>query len=435
MATDRLLDLLNQFDTQQIERVFGGEAALQPPDPSLTLAPVKRVAIIAEAFLPKVDGVSKTAFMTMHYLRQTGREVLIFAPDIAPDHLGDTPIVRVPSLSVPRVPETRMGLPNPFLTHKLEAFQPDLIHLFSPAVMSVSGMAVGRHLGVPIVANYQTDLPGYTEAYGVPFMKPMMWNWLRYIHNGCHLTLAPSNHTIDELRDQGFKRLRRWGRGVDSARFSPAHRSQNWRERLLAGRDPDSLLCVYVGRLAAEKRVDLLLDVARLPGVALTIIGDGSEREQLESLFAGTNAHFMGYLFGPDLPAAFASADVFLFTGPNETFGQVVQESMASGLPSVVIDQGGVRDLVDDGISGFVCEGTPAAFAERVRWLRDHPQARQQMAHTARQMAAGRPWERVLSQLEDHYAEAVALNQRFQRIFGTTDYHHMSRMASLLLAG
>ncbi len=435
MATDRLLDLLTKFDTQQIERVFGGEAAFQPPDPTVKLAPIQRVAIIAEAFLPKVDGVSKSAFLTMHYLRQTGREVLIFAPDIAPDRVGDTPVVRMPSLGVPRVPETRMALPNPFLAQKLEAFQPDLIHLFSPAMMSISGMATGRHLGIPIIANYQTDLPGYSEVYGVPFLKPILWNWLRYIHNGCHLTLAPSNFTINELRGHGFRRLRSWGRGVDSKRFSPAHRSAAWRDRLLAGRDPNDLLCVYAGRLATEKRVDLLLDVARLPGVALTIIGDGSEREYLETLFAGTNTHFTGYLFGPDLPAAFASADVFLFTGPNETFGQVVQESMASGLPSVVIDQGGVPDLIQEGISGFVCPGRPAAFAERVRLLRDYPDLRQQMAQNARQLAADRPWERIMSQLEAHYTEAFTLNQRFRGIFGETNYHHMRRMASLLLAG
>ncbi len=138
---------------------------------------------------------------------------------------------------------------------------------------------------------------------------------------------------------------------------------QTWRERLLNGRDPDSLLCIYVGRLANEKRVDLLLEVARTPGVALTIIGDGALREALESLFAGTGTYFTGYLMGDDLPQAFASADVFAFTGPHETFGQVVQEAMASGLPSVVIDQGGVADLVLPGETGFICPDDSLAFA------------------------------------------------------------------------
>ena len=155
----------------------------------------------------------------------------------------------------------------------------------------------------------------------------------------------------------------------------------------------------------------------------MTIIGDGAQREELENLFAGTNTHFTGYLLGDDLPAAFASADVFLFAGPNETFGQVVQEAMASKLPSIVINQGGVQDLVEEGRTGYICPPDPAVFAERISYLRDHPEVRLRMAQTARQIAETRPWEAVLCQLETHYAEAVRINNRFKRIFGRTNYH------------
>jgi glycosyltransferase involved in cell wall biosynthesis len=256
---------------------------------------------------------------------------------------------------------------------------------------------------------------------------------LRYIHNGCHLTLVPSNHTRDELRAQGFKRLRRWGRGVDGERFNPEKRTQEWRERLLNGRDPNSLVCIYVGRLATEKRVDLLIDVARLPGVALTIIGDGAQREELETLFAGTGTHFTGYLLGDDLAAAFASADLFLFTGPNETFGQVVQEAMASGLPTVVTAKGGVRDLVIEGETGYICQERPDAFADPVRHLRDNPERRRHLAVNARQIAEQRPWEVTMAQLEAYYREAVALNERFVGAFGKTNYHRMSLLPMKLL--
>jgi phosphatidylinositol alpha 1,6-mannosyltransferase len=359
--------------------------------------------------------------------------VLVFAPDIAPHSIGDTRVVPLLSLGVPRAPETRMALPNPIIARQIHEFQPDLIHLFSPALMSVSAMATGRALNIPVVANYQTDLPGYTKHYGVEFLEHITRNWLRYIHNGCHLTLVPSNYTANELRQHGFKRLRRWGRGVHCERFSPAHRSRDWRERLLNGRNPESLLCIYVGRLAAEKRVDLLIEVGRLPGVALTIIGDGGERDELERLFAGTDTYFTGYLFGDELSAAFASSDVFLFTGPNETFGQVVQEAMASGLPTIVTNQGGVRDLVLEGESGMVVEDNAANFAQAVQLLRDKPALRQRMAQTARRLAEERPWETVLGQLEEYYRYAVALNARFGSIYGTTDYHTMMRMTSSIL--
>lgn len=391
----------------------------------MALAPVKRVAIIAEAFLPKVDGVSKTAFLTLRYLQQTGREVLVFAPDIAPPAIGETPVVALPSLGMPINPETRMALPSLTVATRLEEFQPDLIHMFSPALLSVSGMLIGRIRRIPVIANYQTDLPGYTERYGLPVFSQPMRDWLRFIHNGCHLTLVPSKTTHNQLKSWGYRRLRDWGRGVNTARFNPEHRSEAWRTRLLNGRDPDSMLCIYVGRLANEKRVDLLLDVARTPGIALTIIGDGVRRKELEALFAGTDAYFTGYLFGDDLSRAFASADVFTFTGPNETFGQVVQEAMASGLPSVVIDQGGVADLVIEGETGYTCPEDPAAFAQAIIRLRDNPALREQMAFRAQQIAAQRPWEAIMGQLEDHYREAVAINERMLRIFPPFEGLHL----------
>ena len=252
-----------------------------------------------------------------------------------------------------------------------------------------------------------------------------MRDWLRFIHNGCHLTLVPSQTTYNQLKSWGYRRLRFWGRGVNIQRFNPEKRSQDWRERLLNGRDPDQMICVYVGRLANEKRVDLLLEVARTPGIALTIIGDGILREELEDQFAGTGTHFMGYLFGDDLAQAFASADVFTFTGPNETFGQVVQEAMASGLPAVVINQGGVADLVVAGKTGYTCPDDPQVFAEAVINLRDNPALREQMAFHARQIALQRPWEAIMSQLEGHYAEAVNLNERFVRLFPPIQLPHL----------
>ncbi len=428
MKADRLLENFQQFDVEHIERVFGTEVNLKSPDPNIRRAPVKRVALISEAFLPKVDGVSKTAYLTLRYLRQTGREVLVFAPDISPDSLDGTPIVPLPSVQFPKVPETRMALPNPVIARQLQNFQPDLIHMFSPALMSVSGMATGRHMNVPIVANYQTDLPGYASLYGWDFAVTITRNWLRYIHNGCHVTLVPSNHTRTELAEQGFKRLRIWGRGVNSVRFHPKHGNSQWRAKLLNGRDPQRLLCIYVGRVATEKSIDLLIDVAKTPGVALTIIGDGAQRGDLEEFFTDTDTHFTGYLLGDALPAAFASADIFLFTGPRETFGQVVQESMASGLPSIVSNEGGVADLVIEGETGYTCEQKPEAYAQAVVKLRDNPQLRQTMAQRARELAEERPWENVLAQLEAHYAEAVAINDRFVRVFGHTNYHNISRL-------
>ena len=374
--------------------------------------------------MPKVDGVVKTSYLTIRYLQETGREVLIFAPDIAVDQVGDSQVIPLPSISLPQAPETRMALPNPVVARHIEEFEPDLIHLFSPAAMSVNGMAVGRHLNLPVIANYQTDLPGYTEHYGFPMLSGPVNRWLRYIHNGCHLTLAPTRTIIRELRAARYRRVRHWGRGVNTERFNPRHARPAMRQRLLNGRDPDSLLCIFVGRLANEKRIDLLLGCrSDPPGIALTIVGDGALREELEQVFADTDTHFTGYLIGDELAQAYASADVFVFPGEFETFGQVIQEAMASGLPSVVVNAGGAPDVVEDGASGIVVEPDAQAFVEVIQRLRDRPDVRRRMSRNARRMAEERPWSALMAQLEGYYEEAYKMNQRFKSLFGFTNYH------------
>lgn len=423
MQSQRLLGNLQAQQHISLDEFFGSPRLTDDRHKAEPFASVKKVAVLTESFLPKVDGVVKTSYLTIRYLQETGREVLIFAPDIAVDHVGDSQVIPLPSISVPQAPETRMALPNPVVARHIEDFQPDLIHLFSPAAMSVNGMAVGRHLNLPVIANYQTDLPGYTEQYGFPLLAGPVNRWLRYIHNGCHLTLAPTHTIIRQLREVGYRRVRHWGRGVNTERFNPSHAHPAMRQRLLNGRDPESLLCIFVGRLAVEKRIDLLLDVARSPGIALTIIGDGALREELEQVFSDTDTYFTGYLIGGELAQAFASADVFVFPGENETFGQVIQEAMASGLPSVVVNAGGAPDVINDGVSGIVVEPAPQAFREVIQHLRDHPDVRLRLSHNARNTAEQRPWSALMAQLEGYYEEAYTMNQRFKSLFGFTNYH------------
>lgn len=423
MSQPRYLRLVRTPQATEGDAVFGITELIEPDAPP-RLTPIKRVAILTEAFLPKVDGVTKTTYLTIRYLQQTGREVLVFAPDIAVQSVGETEVVPLPSVGVPSHTETRMALPNPIIAKRLEAFQPDLIHLCSPALMTVSGMAVGREMNIPVIANYQTDLPGYTAQYGAPMLSRPIRSWLRYLHNGCHINLVPSPTIQRELRAWGYRRLRVWGRGVNLERFNPHNRAESMRQRLLDGRDPNALLVIYVGRLAREKGVDLLREVAALPGIALTIIGDGDGRDDLEALFAGTDTRFTGYLMGEKLATAFASADVFCFPGPLETFGQVVQEAMASGLPTVVTRCGSVGDLVHHGRTGFVVDHTASAFAAAVQQLRDYPRLRQAMAQQALAIAQTRPWSAMMRRLEAYYGEAHALNERFKQVYGRTYYHN-----------
>jgi phosphatidylinositol alpha 1,6-mannosyltransferase len=394
---------------------------------------VKRVAVLTEAFLPKVDGVSKTSYLTVRYLQQTGRQVLVFAPDTSVKEVCGSEVVALPSFPLSVAPETRVAIPSAVIEERLKEFQPDIIHLGSPALMSIYGMIAGREMNIPVVANYQTDLPGYAVHYGTPFLEQPFRDWLRYLHNGCHVNLVPTTTVKYELTQHSFHRLSVWGRGVNIEQFHPQHRTESMRQKLLNGRAEDSLVCVYVGRLANEKQVTLLHEVARLEGVALTIIGDGAQREELEQRFADTDTYFTGYLIGEELAQAYASADVFVFPGPNETFGQVVQEAFASGLACVVSKYGSVSELVKPYETGFVCEQTESAFAEAVKELRDNRELMKLLGQKARAFAETRPWSVIMSELESQYAKAIRINERFKRIFGQTTYHRTARITSTLV--
>ena len=433
---DQLLEELRNFDPAKISTLFTEEQKLVSPDVQVRLAPVKRVALFAESFPPKVDGVSKSAYLALRYLQQTGREVLVFGPDTAAEKIGPSDVIRLPSIGLQFAPETRVAMPVPSIGRHLDEFQPDLVHLFSPAVMCMGAVLAARRRNIPVIANYQTDLPGYArQHYGLKFTGPVIDRWLRFLHNRSHLNLVPTEFTLNQIRDEGYHRVHVWTRGVDGERFNPSHRNDDMRKRLLNGRDPDSIICLYVGRVAPEKRIDLLIEAARLPGVAVTIVGDGAAREDLEELFAGTDTHFAGYMVGDELAEAYASSDVFTFTGPNETFGQVVNEARASGLPLVVINEGGVTDLVQEGVNGYLCDEDPKAFAEAVKKLRDDPEERQKMGQTSRKIAEQHPWDAIMAQLETHYRHALALNDRHNRMYDRSGTSFASAPAWMKLGG
>jgi phosphatidylinositol alpha 1,6-mannosyltransferase len=298
-------------------------------------------------------------------------------------------------------------------------FQPDLIHLFSPFTLGMLGMLGGAALQVPIVANYQTDLPGYAHSYGAPHFAPLFKAILRFIHNGCTLTLAPTSVVLAQLRAWRFKRLRLWGRGVDTTRFTPTRRSAAWQARLRDARSQARGIALYVGRMAREKHLETLSALARDPSIALTLIGDGEHLPQVRQALCtnGGTAHFIGHLLGDDLADAYAAADVFVFPAVRETFGQVILEAMASGLPVIAADQGGSAALVRHGETGFLVPAHDAtAFHERTCQLLADSALRARMSAAARAYAERQSWSAVMRALESYYAEAMRLQRRLVRM-------------------
>jgi len=361
-----------------------------------------RVAVITETFLPNVNGVVTTLCRLLEHLRDHGHQALLVAPEGSVSSYAGAEIIPLRGVPLPSYPELRITPPQPGLTAQLRRFRPDLVHLAGTMALGVAGRHAARQLGVPLVGAYHTDFPAYTAHYGLGFLRTLAYRYLRWVHNSCAVTLCPSLATIADLRDHGFRRLRLWGRGVDTERFHPRHRSAAWRTAV--GAQPDERVLLYVGRLAPEKRLDLLADVLpSLPNTRLVFVGDGPARSALEQRL-GSNAHFTGYLRGADLSTAYASSDLFVFPSDTETFGQVIQEAMASGLPVVAARAGGAIDMVRDGITGTLF--TPGSAAElRAQTLRlvRAPEQCAALGAAGRAAAERRSWGRVMDELLGHY--------------------------------
>jgi phosphatidylinositol alpha 1,6-mannosyltransferase len=369
-----------------------------------------RIAYVTESFPPDVNGVAHTAVRVAEQLVNRGHQVLVIAPEAAsgrprPDRALSFPVVRVPSLPVPAYPGFRVGVPGARVRAAVAGHRADLVHLAGPFVLGSGGCTAARRLDLPIVAVYATDLPAYARAYHTGRAgQAICWRRLRRIHNAADRTLAPCTETAAELHAHGVQRVWLWARGVDSGRFDPAKRSARLRAELAPGGE---LLVGYVGRLAVEKRVDLLAQVAALPGVRLVIVGSGPAAAAVRRALPA--AMFLGQRAGEHLARIYASLDVFVHSGPHDTFGQTLQEAAASGLPVVAPAAGGPVDLVQDGVTGFlVAPGDPAALAGAVARLAADPLLRAAQGRAGRQAVIGRSWPVMCDQLIGHYQAALA---------------------------
>ncbi|OIJ65563.1 glycosyltransferase family 4 protein [Streptomyces mangrovisoli] len=365
-----------------------------------------RVVIVTESFPPDVNGVAHCALQTARHLVDRGHAPLVVAPAPAAgtgtDASAPCPVVHVPSLPLPGYPQVRVALPSRRVAAAIAEHRADVVHLASPFVLGVRGMAAAARLGVPAVAVYQTDLAGYARTY-MGAGEAVAWRRIRSVHAAAARTLAPSTAARRDLEAHGIPRVRLWPRGVDTVRFRPEHRDAALRRELAPNGE---LIVGYVGRLAPEKQVELLAGVCGLEGVKVVVVGDGPSRPGLAEALPG--AVFLGRRTGDELARIFASLDVFAHTGPFETFCQTVQEAMASGVPVVAPAVGGPLDLVAHGRTGLLVPPRDAdAVRDAVRSLAADPALRTAYGAAGRAMVEGRTWAAVGDQLIGHYHDVL----------------------------
>jgi len=367
-----------------------------------------RIALFTETFLPKVDGIVTRLRHTVDHLQRMGNQVLVVAPDGGLTEHKGARIYGVPGFPLPLYPELKLALPRPAIGEALERFQPDIVHIVNPAVLGLAGLFYSKQFNLPLVASYHTHLPEYLQHYGLGMLEGLLWELLKAGHNQAELNLCTSTAMMQALTERGIERVNLWQRGVDTETFQPHLACQNMRSHLSQGH-PDSPLLLYVGRLSAEKEIDRIKPVLEsIPGARLALVGNGPHRQALEAHFAGTSTHFVGYLQGRDLAAAFASADAFVFPSRTETLGLVLLEAMAAGCPVVAARAGGIPDIVENGVNGYLFDPTDENRAiAATQHLLAESEARDTLRRNARREAERWGWAAATRQLHNYYQAVI----------------------------
>ena len=374
-----------------------------------------RVALFTEVFLPKVDGVVTRITRTLDQLTELGHTALVFAPGDPPESYGPHRVVKVRSVSFrPWYPEIKVGLPTARIAREMMAFQPDVVHAVNPVWLAAYGVVSARRRNLPLLASFHTDVPSYTTRLGLSALRAPSQGWITGMHNLAEVNLCTSRQMVERARQVGIREVDLWPKAVDTVAYHPGARTERMRHRLTGG-NPEAPLVLYVGRLSREKDLDQLLQPLRRlagTGARMAFVGSGPGQRELERMFAGTPTVFTGYLGGADLAAAYASADVFAFPSTTETLGLVALESMASGVPVVGADAGGIPFVVDEGRTGFlVPPGDADALTDRLRTLVTDLDLRARMGRAARQDAEQHSWRAATESLVRDYELAISRHE------------------------
>ncbi|UBB23840.1 glycosyltransferase family 1 protein [Pseudoxanthomonas japonensis] len=376
-----------------------------------------RYAIVTETYPPEVNGVALTVQGLEQGLRARGHRVSLVRPrqEGDPRELDDTTLVR--GAALPRYPGLKFGLPAARRLARLwSESAPDAIYVATEGPLGWSALRAARRLGIPVATGFHTRFDEYMRDYGAAFLQQTAMRWMRRFHNGADATLVPTRELQEFLTAQGFARVVRLARAVDTSQFSPAHRDHDLRAEWGAG--ADTPVAIYVGRIAAEKNLTLAVQAFRAiqrdrPDARFVWVGDGPARERLAA--ANPDFVFCGVQRGTALARHFASGDLFLFPSHSETFGNVTLEAMASGVPTVAFDYGAAREHLRSGVHGFAVSDDDAFVAAAAQLGSDDALRRRLGADASEAVRVLRP-EQVATDFDNLLAGLAAQRRPHENV-------------------
>jgi glycosyltransferase involved in cell wall biosynthesis len=375
-----------------------------------------RISLVTETYLPQVNGVSRTLDRLVNYCAEQGDRIQLLMPSYKDNPTTFPSVVERsewPSLVLPFYREVLLPLTTVAKVERVLAdFRPDLVHIATEGPLGRAALLAARRLRLPTVSSYHTNFAQYLQNYHAGFLAPLCWKYLSWFHNATLATFCPTLSIQHLLEKKGFRNVGIWSRGVDSHRFHPGKRDNELRRSLGIG--PDDILSTCVGRIAGEKNLEMLLQAWKmLPNRHnrfLLLIGDGPLRKRLER---GNDGHiiFVGYRYGEELARLYASSDLFVFPSLSETFGNVILEAMASGLPVVGFKVQGPVDIIDNNRTGvFADDISAAALSAAMQWLFDDNQRRRDLGRNARDYATTQTWQNIMAELRRQYLFRLGKN-------------------------
>ena len=358
-------------------------------------------ALVTETWPPEVNGVALTVRSLQRGLQRRGHRVSVVRPAQERGQAAGQDELLVRGGPLPRYPGLRFGLVSACrLQQAWKRDRPDAIYIATEGPLGWSALRAARRLSIPVASAVHTRFDLYMRDYGLALLEPVALRWMRRFHNRADVTLAPTRELEQFLEESGFERTRRLARAVDTARFDPQLRDPALRAEW--GADPEEVVAIHVGRIAAEKNLALAVNAFRelqqhRPQARMVWVGDGPQRAALER--HNPDFIFCGVKRGEDLARHFASADMFLFPSLSETFGNVTLESMASSLATVAFDYGAAREHLVDGMHG-ACVTDEKGFIDAVVRIGCNDALRSAMGERARAAVTGLHPDRVAADFE-----------------------------------
>ena len=375
-----------------------------------------RVAVVTETWPPEVNGVAVTLSKLIHHLGQRHHTIQLIRPrqdkhDEGQEQTGWSELL-LRGLPIPRYPQLKLGLPSKkALIKAWSTKRPDLVHIATEGPLSWSALQAAHLLRLPVTSDFRTNFHSYCQHYGVGWLSKPIVAYLRKFHNRTAFTMVPTQAMKHQLEAMGFKNLRVVARGVDTQLFHPDKRSEVMRKSW--GVTPDTVVLLSVGRLAAEKNLDLTIQtyqalVSTGRHVKMVFAGDGPMRAVTE--LKCPDAVFMGMCTHTQLSTLYASADLLLFPSLTETFGNVTLEALASGTPVLAFDCAAASNFITDHQNGWLIDSDePRSYIQRAMSITQDTHTLRRAREFTRASVVHLGWDEIAGQVETIFQRAIEI--------------------------